>query len=158
VICKAIAECFTYVHKSGYSAKDVMRLVNGQMTTAKFRRQLLAKGLVIEDDQDVFHIIASANGGADHVDNYAFLGNSVLNIKLGCKNDDIVGWMTGLQKLKKAVAVSNLLGNRKGLRPVDIISIGKPLVAEDIYNKGQKAGDQWLRDRRREFKNTNKGM
>lgn len=39
---------------------------------AQFRKLLQGLGLV-EEDQDVYHIIASDHGGADHVSNYHFL-------------------------------------------------------------------------------------
>lgn len=44
-----------------------------RVTRAQYARQLRAAGVKLESDQDVYHIISSENGGADHPDNYHFV-------------------------------------------------------------------------------------
>ena len=72
----------------------------------QFRARLEARtGRKIPDDCDVCHIIARANGGADHEDNY-MIEKSRLNRTLREKHDNVFARLAGLEQTKKAVAVS----------------------------------------------------
>jgi len=84
------------------------------VTRAQYARMLRASGLVLESDQDVYHIISSENGGADHPDNYHFVQNRSWNRQIGANHDHINCFMSGLIKSQKAVAISRLLGNNSG--------------------------------------------
>ena len=61
---------------------------------------------------DVGHIVARANGGADHPDNYIFTPHD-LNQIIGHRRDDIMYAYAGATKTRKAVLVSQRLGNSK---------------------------------------------
>jgi hypothetical protein len=56
-------------------------------------------------DQDVCHIIARGNGGADTRDNYLILNHS-FNMRIGVKGDHIMVYLAGLQKGSAAVQAS----------------------------------------------------
>lgn len=103
---------------------------DGFCSTAQFRRRLIKANFRLFPDQDVLHIIASANGGADHVDNYVWLGNRVLNIRLGKNNDHIYCYLAGKAAAEAAVAISKIHGNRKGIKYT-----GKS--GEDLYRSGE---------------------
>jgi len=60
---------------------------------------------VFETDQDVCHIIASANGGADHPDNYVVLGRE-FNRCIGARYDHLMCYIAGKEKCQKAVEAS----------------------------------------------------
>lgn len=79
-------------------------------TRAQYRKKLLSIGVNLEKDRDVLHIISTANGGADHIDNYLFLGNMRLNRKLGKNADEIYCYLCGLEGTKRAVAASIKFG------------------------------------------------
>ena len=78
------------------------------VSRATYRKQL---GALIEEDQDVFHIIATANGGADHPDNYDFAKGSTWNRAIGSNYDHVNCYQTGKIKCAKAVAISRRLGS-----------------------------------------------
>ncbi len=78
------------------------------MSRQSYRRSLQH---LIEDDQDVFHIISTDNGGADHKDNYDFVRGSNWNRAIGSKFDHINCYQVGKLKCTKAVAISILLGS-----------------------------------------------
>lgn len=79
-------------------------------TRKQYREKIKSIGLEISSDSDVLHIISKANGGADHVDNYFFLGNMRLNRKLGNRADEIYCYLCGLEGTKRAVAASVKFG------------------------------------------------
>ena len=79
-------------------------------TRAQYREKFKLIGLELGHDSDVLHIISKANGGADHVDNYFFLGNMRLNRKLGNRADEIYCYLCGLEGTKRAVAASVKFG------------------------------------------------
>ena len=81
----------------------------GFMNTAQFRIKREEDRFPLLSDQDVSHIIAWNNGGADHEDNYFVLSRS-LNRSLGSGNDHLMAEMAGLEQTKKAVAVSRTTG------------------------------------------------
>lgn len=97
----------------------------------QFRKLLRSHGL-LADDQDVFHIIASENGGAEHTDNYHFAQNNALNRALGHRHDYLTAYMAGKMKTEAAVRVSKKYGNRKG-------KIYAGPSAEELYRKGDAA-------------------
>ncbi len=86
----------------------------------------------MEQDQDVFHIIASANGGADHPDNYDFVRGRAWNIAIGNKFDDINCYMVGKSKCMKAVAISKVKANSKG-------KVYQGPSAQKLYTMGESA-------------------
>jgi hypothetical protein len=75
-------------------------------TRAQYRKKLEEIGITLEKDRDVLHIISKANGGADHIDNYLFVGNMRLNRRLGKNADEIYCYLCGLEGTKRAVAAS----------------------------------------------------
>lgn len=112
------------------------------MRTDTYRKKL---GDLVEQDQDVFHIIAKANGGADHPDNYDFARGRAWNIAIGTKFDHINCYQAGKMKCEKAVAISKLWGSHAcskkdhpGHKKYDGPS------AEELY----KNGEALLRDLR----------
>jgi hypothetical protein len=82
---------------------------------ADYRKLLKGVGL-LEDDQDVYHIISSENGGADHMDNYHYAQNGSWNRAIGANHDYINCFLAGKLKSEKAVAISRGQGNSKGKR------------------------------------------
>lgn len=81
-------------------------------STQDYRRVLQRHGL-IHGDQHICHIIASAHGGADHLDNYAVLGQG-WNVYSRHEHDDINCFLVGPSKAQAAVEASRKFGNRKG--------------------------------------------
>lgn len=79
---------------------------NNICTRAQYRKKLESIGIKLDHDQDVLHIISKANGGADHIDNYLFLGNMRLNRRLGKNADEIYCYLSGLEGTKRAVQAS----------------------------------------------------
>ena len=62
---------------------------------------------------DVCHIIAESLGGANHPHNYILLSSS-FNRSVGNRLDDMTCYLAGVEKTRKAIAVSVLMGNTKG--------------------------------------------
>jgi hypothetical protein len=84
------------------------------MSRQQFRAKVeAAMGCKLPDDCDVCHIIARANGGADHEDNY-MIEKSRLNRTLHHKYDYVFARLAGLEQTKKAVAASIRLCGYKG--------------------------------------------
>ena len=81
----------------------------GFMSTTEYRQLRAQCGFPLTEDQDVCHIIAHANGGANHRDNYCVASRS-LNRSLGNKNDFYLAEVVGLEQTKKAVAISRTRG------------------------------------------------
>ncbi|KAI8817515.1 uncharacterized protein EV422DRAFT_216158 [Fimicolochytrium jonesii] len=98
--------------KSKQVKKQSKKQDGGFCTTAQFRRRLTKAGLRLLPDQDVLHIIASSNGGADHVDNYHWLGNRVLDIQMGNKTDHIYCYLAGQVMARAAVKISKKHGKQ----------------------------------------------
>lgn len=96
--------------------------------------------LIFIIDQDIFHIIAGANGGADHSDNYHFAQNRAFNRAIGDRYDHVNCYLVGLEKAKKAVLVSVQFSSYKGPS------------AEELYKKGEA----FWRDRRSERRESDK--
>lgn len=96
------------LHQSFGHAKNKDEQVVSCTTRQQYRKSL---GKLIEKDQDVYHIIASSNGGADHGDNYDLGRGSGWNRAIGNNYDHINCYLAGREKCKKAVAVSRMLGS-----------------------------------------------
>eukprot|EP00443_Scrippsiella_acuminata_P029972 CAMPEP_0115208214 /NCGR_PEP_ID=MMETSP0270-20121206/21114_1 /TAXON_ID=71861 /ORGANISM="Scrippsiella trochoidea, Strain CCMP3099" /LENGTH=389 /DNA_ID=CAMNT_0002621827 /DNA_START=71 /DNA_END=1237 /DNA_ORIENTATION=- len=105
-------------------------------------RAHLEKSLGLTENQDVFHIIASANGGPDHPDNYLGALGSSFNRSLGCSMDFFCCFIAGLEKTQKAVEralEAEELYRRdpdKYARLIDARGRGRPtLYSENPYNR-----------------------
>ena len=79
------------------------------MSTSTFRTRMLQAGRPLRSDQDVCHIVASANGGADHSDNY-FIASSGFNRATGSRNDALIAFIAGREATERAVAASRATG------------------------------------------------
>jgi len=111
---------------------DITSLVSGPMTKATYRKKLLDAGW-LEQDQDVFHIIAFANGGADHVDNYHYAQNAAYNRRIGAKADHLNCYFAGKRKTAKAIKASVEHGKYK------LSSKTIELEVAYLYGKGEAA-------------------
>ena len=87
----------------------------GGMRRDTYAKRLKAVGLPL-DGQNVFHIIANSNGGADHPDNYLYALGSTFNQSIGDKYDDFNCFLAGREQAAKAVAVSAKYGTALDLR------------------------------------------
>ena len=76
---------------------------------ARHLRKLLGKDEL--DGQDVFHIIANANGGADHPDNFLYALGKTFNRSIGDNYDDLCAFLAGPQKTERAIRASMTYGN-----------------------------------------------
>lgn len=82
------------------------------MSRAKYAAYLKQhKFLLPGDEKDVFHIIAHANGGADHPDNYLFALGSSYNRCIGDQFDDLNCFLAGEKQAVKAIQRSMKMGN-----------------------------------------------
>ena len=99
----------------------------GPMDTATFRKRMEAAGSPVLPGQDVCHIIAKSNGGADHSDNY-FIAGSAYNRSTGNNFDHIIAYIAGLQKTERAVAVSRRTGYR-GPDARELVEKGREEIA-----------------------------
>ena len=93
----------------------------GFMTRQRFRELLDEAGLLtnspgkVGDGQDVFHIIASSNGGPDHVDNYLYALGAGFNRSIGANFDHVNCFMAGKEKAKRAATIALTVANDKSL-------------------------------------------
>jgi hypothetical protein len=99
----------------------------------------------VESDQDVYHIISEANGGANHISNYHCAQNEGLNRAIGCRHDYLNVFLAGLEKAKLAVAVSREFGSYTGPD------------AEVLYEQGKRTMF-WLRVYNRNWWGQTPGM
>jgi len=77
------------------------------------RYRLVCSDIGIDmQDKHVSHIIARANGGADHFDNYIPFPK-YLNLQFGNRMDHLMCFLVGEEQAEKAIVVSRQLGNRK---------------------------------------------
>jgi hypothetical protein len=76
---------------------------------AAFRKQLLDRGLIARDQQ-VCHIIARANGGADHTHNY-FIAGGDFNKIASNRMDHVMAFLVGIHKANMAVDASAAYGS-----------------------------------------------
>jgi len=93
------------------------------MTKERYRKLRARAGFPMEKDQDVCHLIAESLGGANHIDNFID-ASAALNRSVGNRNDSLLIEVAGLEKAKKAVAVSRLTGY-KGPGAEELIAIAK---------------------------------
>ena len=81
----------------------------------------------VDADRDVCHIIARANGGADHPDNYDFVRGRTWNRMTGHRFDDVNCFLAGKEACKKAVDISRTLCDYAGPG------------ADALYESGERA-------------------
>ncbi len=112
------------------------------MSPAKYRAYLKRHSL-IRDSQHVCHIIAKANGGADHFDNY-FAAGAEFNMRSGCSNDAANVYLNGLEKGSKAVLASQKYGTYTGLSAIELHEQGK-LEAEAEQTARRRAAPKRTR-------------
>ena len=129
--------CRCYDSAAAIAAEPVCLPLQSRNQYATFLR----KSGLLEADQDVFHIIASANGGADHTHNYHFAQNQSWNRAIGSQHDFINCYIAGKIKAEKAVTISRSLGNGS------ITYSGPDALA--LY----KMGEDIMRTMRREHRN-----
>jgi len=112
-----------------------------QRTYARHLKKLLGADAI--EGQHVFHIIAREHGGADHPHNYLYCLNGKFNQIIGSKYDDFNCFLAGLEKAKKAIEISQRLGNtpKKG-KPHKKYAWKYSSVVEveskRLYGEGQK--------------------
>ena len=87
-------------------------------------RKLLKNAGLLEDDQDVYHIISSENGGADHMDNYHYAQNGSWNRAIGANHDYINCFLAGKLKSEKAVVISRVQGSYDGPDAEELYKLG----------------------------------
>lgn len=85
----------------------------GPMSTAVFRSRMKRAGRPLRQHQDVCHIVASMNGGADHSDNY-YIASAAFNRSCGNRHDEIIAYVAGREATEAAVAVSRALNGYAG--------------------------------------------
>lgn len=73
------------------------------MSRAAYRKLLQKGDRQACKDQDVFHIIAAANGGPDHPDNYLWSLGASFNRSLGNSADFFCCYIAGIEKARLAV-------------------------------------------------------
>lgn len=134
------------VYKTQQKATGALvKKVSGPMSRATYRQRLRAAGVIIYSDQDVLHIVASENGGADCAENYLFVGSRSPNRAMGSRYDYFYAWLAGTAHAREAVRVSRLYGNAKGKRYTgpsaeQLITRGNTLSREiRLWDKAKKA-------------------
>ena len=118
---------------------------------AAYRKRL---GSLIESDQDVFHIVATANGGADHEDNYDFARGASWNRAIGSSADHLNCYLVGVIKCNKAVAISKLIGSHSCSKNHPHHKKYQGKSAAELYKQGEAA----LRDLRAEARSRHKEL
>jgi hypothetical protein len=119
----------------------------------QFRNFLRKNGFNISG-QDVHHIIASHNGGCDHVDNYLYTAGQGYNRGHGANFDALHCRQAGLQAVERAIAACKLAERLKhGVE--DRGKNGKVVYWSHGPHAGKTAkmlvaeGSNWFRDARR---------
>ena len=97
----------------------------GDMTKATFRSRLKKAGWSLKPGQDVCHIIAEANGGANHSDNFFIAGESY-NRSTGNRHDQLIAYVAGREAAERAVAISRAMKGYSGPN------------AETLYRQGEE--------------------
>lgn len=95
------------------------------MTKATFRSRMERAGRPLKPGQDVCHIIAEANGGANHSDNY-FIAGEAFNRSTGSRHDQLIAYIAGREAAERAVAVSRAMNGYSGPS------------AETLYRQGEE--------------------
>lgn len=116
------------------------------------------------DEKDVFHIIAHANGGADHPDNYLFALGSSYNRCIGDQFDDLNCFLAGEKQAVKAIKRSMDMGNaadRRGNKEPKkyVLKYGATAEEEAKYfvKKGQDLFRRLRAERRDEMRREKEG-
>ena len=88
------------------------RLEMPQMTTTQYRTENLATIRALEEKSGcnfhVGHIVAKANGGANHPHNYIPLPADT-NMKLQHRHDDLMFVLAGKERMDKAILISRMM-------------------------------------------------
>jgi hypothetical protein len=87
--------------------------VGGAMTKATFRSRMERAGRPLKPGQDVCHIIAEANGGANHSDNF-FIAGEAFNRSTGNRHDQLIAYIAGREAAERAVAISRSMNGYSG--------------------------------------------
>lgn len=115
------------------------------VTRKAYRDKLKAAGIDVSG-QDVGHIIASANGGADHDHNYTMQG-AYYNRSMGKKHDAIMCALEGIDKARLAVAASRAQRGYSGPSAEELVAEGKKcLRALRMLHSGLD-GAYWEKER-----------
>ena len=93
--------------------KGCMSRTTTTTTTRRYRKYLNANGRPIQPDEHICHIIAKANGGADHPLNYCVASSKINKIN-GRSNDAYYVGIVGLTRAREAVRISRELNNYTG--------------------------------------------
>ena len=88
-------------------------------------------------DQDVFHVIATGNGGADHHDNYDYVRSRSWNMMIGTRYDHVNCFLAGYEKSKRAIEASMEIGSYTDKDPRHTKYTGPG--AEELCERGEKA-------------------
>jgi hypothetical protein len=99
------------------------------MTTEIFRARMRRAGRPLYQDQHVCHIIASANGGIDHSDNF-FVASDRFNLATGAGHDALVAYLAGREATEQAVALCATLGAYHGPRADELMRVGEQAFRE----------------------------
>lgn len=149
------------------------------MSRINYRKVLENAGLlerplsgVAADGQDVYHIIATANGGPDHTDNYLYALGANFNRGISHNYDTFNLFMAGRAKAQKAVDVAlrvakdarlwDRIDQRRGCKQRTIFTESvhwdkfgskNPNSSDDLADKMYNAGAGYLRFLRRVRRN-----
>jgi hypothetical protein len=94
------------------AAKVLKTIEDKPMKREAYKARLVELGVAKQgDDVDVCHILANANGGADHPHNYVFLLSSKFNRSIQDKCDELNCYISGYEKKLRAIQVSREQGN-----------------------------------------------
>ena len=154
--------------KQSKQLKDDKRIPTGYMEIKTYRKALEERGLLekaagaAHEGQHVFHIIAAANGGPDHTDNYLFALGGTFNIAVGAHLDHFNCFLAGKAKAIKAVAIAEKTAKDPELHKWIRTPTGKGFrlytegkhkgkTGEDLFNDGQKVF-RAIRDEERDSK------
>jgi hypothetical protein len=124
------------------------------MTTKAYQSPLQRHGLIElqpgapDEGQHVFHIIAAAHGGPDHVDNFLCALGGTFNTSIGEHLDNVNCFLAGKAKARKAVAIAkkvarhpslhHYIAKRRKSKPcLYTESVHQYKDAEELFGEGQ---------------------
>ncbi|KAJ3297655.1 hypothetical protein HK104_000288 [Borealophlyctis nickersoniae] len=115
-------------------------LDSGKMETSQYRQHLKACGFDLGTGIHVLHIIASANGGADHAWNYHWVGHGRLNSSVQNRCDAFYCYLAGRFATQRAVEASLKHGKLKQSRKYGSHSTEwlRDHLAEELFCEGQE--------------------
>ena len=139
--------------KSAVELKKTLEIEPGYMEMSAYKKKLEERGLITiapgapHDGQHVFHIIAAANGGPDHTDNYLYALGGTFNISIGAHLDHFNCVLAGKEKARRAVAICKKTAEDPNLhiwirsrtgkdKPLYTESKHKGKTGEDLFNEG----------------------